>query len=110
MVPKGSQVQCVLHQLFMRALPGAVRPSRSQHLLVVGLLHDFPHVHLRFHWSIQLALVPITFLWVDPAFQLAVGSNPVLHLSSFFVSQDTTTCRERGASIVPFGTKLAHIS
>ena len=29
-------------------------------------------------------------------------------LSSFFVPQDTTTCRQRGASIIPFGTKLAH--
>ena len=62
MVPKGSQVDCVLHQLFNGALPGAARPSRSQHPLVVGLLHDFPHVHLRFHWSIQLALVSSRFL------------------------------------------------
>ena len=45
----------------------------------------------------------------DPAFQLAVVSNSVdRNLSSLLVPQDTTTCRERGASIVPLGTKLAH--
>ena len=36
--------------------------SRSQRLLVVGLSHDVLEVHLRFHRSRQLALVPTPFL------------------------------------------------
>ena len=47
--------------------------------------------------------------WFDPAFQVVVVSNSVHHnLSSFFVPQDTTACREGGASIVSLSTKLAH--
>ena len=42
MLPGGSWVQCVLRQLWMRALPGAARPSRSQHLFFVVLSHDVP--------------------------------------------------------------------
>ena len=39
MLPEGSQVRCVLHQLLVHKLPGAVHPSRSLHLFVVELQH-----------------------------------------------------------------------
>ena len=102
-----SQVQCVLRQLVVRALPGTARPARSQQLR--GLPHDVPAS------SPALPLEPLTgtgantFSWFEPAFQFVVMLNSVdLYLSSFFVPQNTSACRERGASIVLFGTKLAH--
>ena len=55
MLPEGSQVQSVLRQHLVRALPGAARPSTSQHLLDVVLQQSVPQVNL-------LALVPNRFL------------------------------------------------
>ena len=46
MLPEGSQVQCVLRQLLVRALLGAARPSRSQRLLVVGSVAKCPESSL----------------------------------------------------------------
>ena len=78
--------------------------SRSQRLLVVGLSHDVLEVHLRLHRSRCQH-----FSWFDPAFKFVVVSDSVdQSLSTFFVPQETTTCRERGSSIVPLVTKLAH--
>ena len=61
-----------------------------------------PTAAANLHWCQQVS-------WFDPAFQLVVVSNSVhQHFLRCFVPQDTTSCRERGASIVRFGTKHAH--
>ena len=61
MLPEGSQVRCVLHQLLVHKLPGAVHPSRSLHLFVVELQHGVLQVLRRFHWSRQIAQEPTRF-------------------------------------------------
>ena len=60
-LPEGSQVPCVLRQLLVHKLPGAVHPSRSLHLFVVELQHDVLQVLRRFHWSRQFAQEPTRF-------------------------------------------------
>ena len=69
MLPEGSQVQNVLRQLLERALPGAARPSRSQHLLDVVLQQRVPQVHLRSTGAANLQRSQDAS-WFDPAFQL----------------------------------------
>ena len=82
---EGSQVQCALRQLLVRALPGAAGPSRSQHLLVVVLLEGARRFtcastgSANLHWYHHVS-------WFYPAFQVVVLSNCVhQHFSSFFL-------------------------
>ena len=77
MPPAGSRVQCVHHQLLVRALPGAasIKISASARC---GTVARCPKS------SLVLPLEPPICIgthisWFDPAFQLVVVSNSVRH-------------------------------
>ena len=105
MLPEGSQVQCSSSALGAVRSPGAARPSRSQHLLVVGLSHDARKPTCASTGAASLQRCQHVS-WFDPAFQFVVFRT----LSTNIYPASSCHHVNMAHRSFPFVRKLAHRS